>query len=129
MKFLLLSLLPLVAIALATPDLAHLQRMIARFAPTDLRVDTSGLSLGDRQALVKLIQAARVMNDVFLDQYWAGNRALSSKLRQETSPLAAPGTSISGLTRAPGRSSMGTPPLSRMSRTASRPEPIFTLKI
>ena len=38
MKFLLLSLLPLVAIALATPDLAHLQRMIARFAPTDLRV-------------------------------------------------------------------------------------------
>jgi hypothetical protein len=87
MKFLFLSLLPLVAIALATPDLAHLQRMIARFAPTDLRVDTSGLSPGDRQALIKLIQAARVMNDAFLDQYWAGNRALSSKLRQDTSPL------------------------------------------
>ena len=37
--------------------------MTARFAPTTLRVDTSKLSAGDRQALVKLIEAGRIMNE------------------------------------------------------------------
>src|SRR5437870_11238100 len=36
------------------PDLAQLNRMIARFAPTQLQVDVAGLSPGDRQALIKL---------------------------------------------------------------------------
>src|SRR5271163_4108781 len=40
----------------ALPDRVELENMAARFAPTPLRVDTSGLSSGDRQALVKLIQ-------------------------------------------------------------------------
>jgi hypothetical protein len=50
------------------PDLAQLERMASRFAPTPLRVDTSKLSSGDRQALVKLIEAARILNDVFMQQ-------------------------------------------------------------
>ena len=41
------------------PDLAQLDKMIARFAPTELRADVSKLSPGDRQALVKLIEASR----------------------------------------------------------------------
>ena len=55
--------------------------------PPPLRVDTSKLSSGDRQALVKLIEAGRIMNDVFLVQYWSGNLALYARLQKDTTPL------------------------------------------
>ncbi len=69
------------------PDLPQLQKMTARFAPTQVRVDTSKLSIGDRQALVKLIEAARLLNDIFLQQMWDGNKALHTRLQQDTTPL------------------------------------------
>ena len=69
------------------PGLAQLQKMTARFAPTTLRVDTSKLSSGDRQALVKLIEAGRIMDDIFLVQYWSGDPALYSRLQKDTTPL------------------------------------------
>ncbi len=69
------------------PDLAQLQKMAARFAPTPLRVDTSKLSSGDRQALGKLIEASRIINDIFLEQYWSGNPALYARLQRDSSPL------------------------------------------
>ena len=61
--------------------------MTARFAPTPLRVDTSRLSAVDRQALVKLIEAGRLMNNVFLMQYWSGDSALYARLQQDKTPL------------------------------------------
>ena len=67
--------------------LAELKRMIARFAPTELRVDTSALSAGDQKALIKLIQASRIVNDVFLTQLWSGNRSLARQLDKDPSPL------------------------------------------
>jgi hypothetical protein len=69
------------------PGLAELEKMTARFAPTELRVDTSALSPGDQKALVKLIEAGHVIGDIFLDQMWSGNDALRAKLRQDRSPL------------------------------------------
>ena len=83
----LLLLIPMLAATAAIPDLAQLQKMIARFQPTELRLDASKLSPGDRQALSKLIEAARVLNDIFLTQMWSGNHALYAKLRQDTTPL------------------------------------------
>ncbi len=71
----------------AAPDLAQLQKMTSRFAPTPLRVDTSSLSSGDRQALVKMIEAARVLNFVFMKQYWSGDLALYQRLQKDTTPL------------------------------------------
>ena len=71
----------------AAPGLAQLEKMTARFAPTTLRVDTSKLSSGDRQALLKLIEAGRIMNDIFLIQYWSGNPALYSRLQKDGTPL------------------------------------------
>ncbi len=68
-------------------SLAELQRMIARFAPTEIRVDTSGLSAGDRKALVKLIEASRIVNTIFLTQLWSGNAALMTQLEKDGSPL------------------------------------------
>ena len=71
----------------AAPGLAQLEKMTARFAPTPLRVDVSRLSDGDRQALVKLIEAGRIMDEVFLIQYWSGNPALYSRLQKDATPL------------------------------------------
>ena len=71
----------------SAPGLSQLQKMTARFAPTTLRVDTSKLSSGDRQALVKLIEAGRTMDEIFLIQYWSGNPALYSRLQKDTTAL------------------------------------------
>ena len=69
------------------PDTAELNRMAARFAPTPLEVDISALSAGDKQALVKLIEAARIVNPLFMEQLWSGNLALYKKLQQDKTPL------------------------------------------
>lgn len=73
--------------ALAQPDVGELNRMIARFAPAELRADTSGLPAGDRAALAKLIQASRLINDIFMDQIWSGGRTLHAKLQRDQSAL------------------------------------------
>jgi len=86
-KRFLLLVIPMLAATAAIPDLAQLQKMIARFQPTEMRVDVSKLSPGDRQALKKLIEAARVLNDIFLTQLWSGNHALAAKLGRDTTPL------------------------------------------
>ena len=61
--------------------------MGARFAPVTLKYDSSRLSAGDKQALPKLLDAARVMNTIFMDQIWSGNKALYEKLQRDTTPL------------------------------------------
>jgi Peptidase family M49 len=84
------KLMKLVGVLLAAavmPDLAQLTRMNARFAPVNLTVDTSGLYAVDRKALPKLVEAARLLNFVFMDQLWSGNRALHEKLQKDATPL------------------------------------------
>jgi hypothetical protein len=71
----------------AFPDLAKLQEMASRFAPTPLTADVARLEPGDRNALLKLIEAGRVIDDIFLQQLWSGNEKLYRQLRQDTSPL------------------------------------------
>jgi hypothetical protein len=61
--------------------------MEARFAPVELRVDTAGLSPGDRKALAKLMEAASLIDDIFLTQLWSGNPATYARLKQDTMPL------------------------------------------
>src|SRR6202041_3469082 len=71
----------------AVPDLAELKTMTARFAPTPLRVDLSGLSAGDRKAVEKLVEAAKIVNTIFMQQFWSGDLATYHKLQGETTPL------------------------------------------
>ncbi len=71
----------------SAPGLSQVQKMTARFAPTSLRVDISKLSSGDRQALAKLIEAGRTIDDIFLMQYWSGDPALYRRLQKDRSPL------------------------------------------
>jgi hypothetical protein len=75
------------AAAAAIPNIDQLKQMSARFAPVRLEHDESGLSAGDRKALPKLVEAARVLNYVFMDQVSSGNRALYEKLQKDTTPL------------------------------------------
>ncbi len=65
------------------PDLQQLTAMAARFAPTPLRVETGHLSAGDQKALVKLIEAARILNPIFMNQLWSGDLALYQKLKAD----------------------------------------------
>ena len=85
----------------STPDLAQLQQMTSRFAPTSLRVDTSKLSSGDRQALVKLIEASRILNTVFMKQFWSGNIALYGRLQKDNTPLGKARLHYFGLNKGP----------------------------
>src|SRR5215212_2365224 len=66
------------------PDLA---RKIARFAPTTLTADTSKLTPKDRQALDKIIAAAKLLDPLFLRQVWSGNDALEKKLQADKSAV------------------------------------------
>jgi hypothetical protein len=67
------------------PDLAQLQQMTARFAPVDVSVDVSKLPSNERQALAKMIEAAKIMDALFLRQVSPGNEALlMDLLRDET---------------------------------------------
>jgi hypothetical protein len=69
------------------PDLAQLNAMAARFAPTPLHVDTARLSGGDQKALVKLIQAARILDTIYMNQLWSGDLALYKKLQADKTAL------------------------------------------
>jgi Peptidase family M49 len=83
------SLFPCLAAAQADTgaSLAELRQMSARFVRTPLVVDTSKLTGGDRKALVKLIEAARIVDELYLDQVWSGNAAEYERLRADHSPL------------------------------------------
>src|SRR5439155_3541332 len=69
------------------PGLAELQKMQARYAPTELKVDTTHLSPGDKKALVKLLEAARVLDPLFMTQLYERNNELYAKLKKDASPL------------------------------------------
>ena len=68
-------------------SVAELNVMAKRFAPVELRADTSKLSSGDRAAIVKLIEAAKVVDTLQLRQRWAHNEALWAALQKDNSPL------------------------------------------
>jgi Peptidase family M49 len=69
------------------PDAYGLDKMAARFAPVPLNVDISALSAGDAKALAKLIEAARIVNHLFMQQFWSGDLALYKKLQLDKTPL------------------------------------------
>jgi hypothetical protein len=71
-----------------SPSLAQLQAMIARFVPAEIGADIAPLPEVERRALARLIEAARVMDAIFLSQVWAGNNALLQALARDETPLA-----------------------------------------
>ena len=68
------------------PDQAKLEQMAVRFAPTELTADLSKLSPNDRKVLARLVEAAQVMDGIFLRQAWSGNPAMLFELARDQSP-------------------------------------------
>jgi hypothetical protein len=56
---------------------------IKRFALTPVTGELSQLSPGDRLALVKLAEAAQIIDRIFARQVWSGNQALRLKLEAD----------------------------------------------
>ncbi len=52
------------------PDVAA---RLARYAPTELAADLAGVPEGERAVVAELVQAARLMDEIFLRQVWEGN--------------------------------------------------------
>jgi hypothetical protein len=76
------------AAAYAAPaGVADLNKMSQRFAPVALTADTAKLSAGDKKAIAKLIEAAKIIDVLQLRQRWSGNEALWAALKKDTSPL------------------------------------------
>ncbi|KFE64322.1 dipeptidyl-peptidase 3 family protein [Hyalangium minutum] len=71
----------------ALPDANQLRSMTARFAPVDLKVDVSKLPDTEKRALAKMVQAAQLMDTLFMRQSWAGNETLLLELIEDTTPL------------------------------------------
>jgi len=70
------SLLPAGAAAQAVKasDAGELPAKIRRFSPTVLTANLALLSPKDRQALQKIIAAAKLLDPLFLRQVWSGDR-------------------------------------------------------
>jgi peptidase M49-like protein len=68
---------------------SDIEKRVAQFAPTPLHADVSGLTAEDRKVLDKLVQASRLLNEIFLRQAWTGNPAMRERLRSYTGPHAA----------------------------------------
>src|SRR5215207_4769730 len=62
---------------------SELRTMTARFAPADIVADVGALPDGERRALARLVEAARLMDSLFLRQVWAGNDALLQRLSRD----------------------------------------------
>ena len=76
------------AAAPATPaTAAQLTTMSARYAPVALTADTAHLSAGDRLAIAKLVEAAKLVDVLQLRQRWSGNEALWAALKKDKSKL------------------------------------------
>jgi hypothetical protein len=73
--------------ATAPASVADLNAMAKRFAPVDLSADTGKLSKGDRVAIGKLIDAAKIVDILQLRQRWSGNEALAAALQKDDTPL------------------------------------------
>jgi hypothetical protein len=69
------------------PGAAELAKMSARLAPVRLKADTTALAPGDRQALAKLLDAAKALDRLFLQQVWSGNLDLKKRLEADHTEL------------------------------------------
>jgi hypothetical protein len=104
MKNLLIPLLLAVAgsSAIAAPaTVDELHKMTKRYAPVELKADASKLSAGDRKAIAKLIEAAKIVDTLQLRQRWSGNEALYAALQKDKSALGKARTEYFWLNKGP----------------------------
>jgi hypothetical protein len=70
-----------------SPELTRLQAQTSRFAPVEITADVASLPENEQQALVRLCQAAWVMDGLFLRQVWGGNEGVLMRLLPDATAL------------------------------------------
>jgi hypothetical protein len=68
-------------------DPRALVALCARLVPIDVRADVSKLPPSERAALIKILEAAKLMDPLYLRQVWAGNEVLVLDLPEDRTPL------------------------------------------
>ncbi len=74
--------------AVATDPHLDIAAKLARFAPTELSADLSGVPDGERPVLVELIRAAKLMDEIFLRQVAVANPELRAQAHERGGALA-----------------------------------------
>lgn len=69
------------------PTQRELEKMITRFAPVEVKVDVSKIPANERLALAKLVDAAKIMDAIFLRQSAPLNQTILTDLIRDNSPL------------------------------------------
>jgi hypothetical protein len=77
---------PAPAPAPASAPASALDARIRRFAPVDLTAPVAALPPNEQQALAMLVQAATLMDGLFLEQVWAGNPSLLTRVASDRTP-------------------------------------------
>jgi hypothetical protein len=75
------------AAATAASPVSELEAKAARFAPVDIQADVSGLPDNERQALVRIIHAARILDGVYMQQISPLNTSTLLQLLNDGSAL------------------------------------------
>ncbi len=70
-------------------EAARLAARTARFAPVAIGADVQKLPESERKALSKIVDAARILDTLYLRQVWAGNETLLLRLLEDKTPLGA----------------------------------------
>lgn len=68
--------------------IADIDQRLAKYSPVPLAPDLSALSARDRQALDKLIEVSRLIDEIYLRQAWAGGPALRQEIAGWKGPKA-----------------------------------------
>jgi len=61
--------------------LKHVSDQLEKFKPVKIEYDAKTLSANDKMAIEKLVEAARLMDEIFLRQVWSGNVKLRDELK------------------------------------------------
>jgi hypothetical protein len=76
---------------------AQLEEKIAKYARVEIPVDKSVLSQPEMDALVKLVQAGGIMDEIFLRQVWSGNVEMRDLLAKAAKKGGADGKLMADL--------------------------------
>ncbi|WP_457565529.1 dipeptidyl-peptidase 3 family protein [Caldithrix abyssi] len=68
-------------------EMVKLKRMIAQFAPTEIKYDHSLLDERKQKVVENLYRAAKIMDEIFLDQVYSKNFEIREQLKASSDPL------------------------------------------
>jgi len=77
---------PAAAPQTASPVVTALEAKTRRFAPVDISAPVDALPPNERRALAKMVDAARLMDGLFLEQVWAANPSVLAHLAADRTP-------------------------------------------